>query len=65
MHFSTGTEETAISMDGMNIDVNETEVDVEKLCRKIDERSKVGGIIDKNAQKLKFMHRMFAQSRKK
>ena len=39
----------AISMDGMNIDVNETEVDVEKLCRKIDERSKVGGIIDKNA----------------
>ena len=36
-------------MDGMNIDVNEMEVDVEKLCRKIDERSKVGGIIDKNA----------------
>ena len=36
-------------MDGMNIDVNKTEVDVKKLCRKIDERSKVGGIIDKNA----------------
>ena len=52
-------------MDGMNIDVNEKEVDVEKLCRKIDERSKVGGIIDKNAYKLKFMHRMFAQSRTK
>ena len=39
----------AISMDGMNIDVNGKEVDVEKLCRKIDERSKAGGIIDKNA----------------
>ena len=39
----------AISMDGMNIDVNEKEVDVEKKKKKIDERSKVGGIIDKNA----------------
>lgn len=36
-------------MDGMNIDVNEKEVGVEKLCRKIDERSKEGGIIDENA----------------
>ena len=36
-------------MDGMNIDVNEKEVDVEKLCRKIDGWSKSGGIIDKNA----------------
>ena len=39
----------AISMDGMNIDINKKEVDVEKLCRKIDGRSKLGGIIDKNA----------------
>ena len=36
-------------MDGMNIDVNEKEVDVEKLCRKIDRKSKSCGIIDKNA----------------
>ena len=39
----------AISMDGMNIDVNEKEVDVEKLCRKIDGWPKLGRIIDKNA----------------
>ena len=53
LHFSTGTEETAILMDGMNIDVNEKEVDVEKLCGKIDGQPKSGGIIDENERKSK------------
>ena len=40
-------------MDGMNIDVNEKEVDVEKLCGKIDRQPKWGGIIDENERKSK------------
>lgn len=40
-------------MDGMNIDVNKKEVDVEKLCGKIDRQSKSGGIIDENERKSK------------
>ncbi|MBR1374299.1 hypothetical protein IJ556_07625 [bacterium] len=47
-------------MDGMNIDVNEKEVDVEKLCRKIDRQPKSGGIIDENERKAKIMRGMFA-----
>ena len=47
-------------MDGMNIDVNEKEVDVEKLCGKIDRLPKLGGIIDENERKAKIMHGMFA-----
>ena len=49
-------------MDGMNIDVNEKEVDVEKLCGKIDRQPKSGGIIEltKMKEKAKIMHRMFA-----
>lgn len=40
-------------MDGMNIDVNEKEVDVEKSCGKIDMPPKSGGIIDENERKSK------------
>ena len=40
-------------MDGMNIDVNEKEVDVEKICGKIDRQPKSSGIIDENERKSK------------